>query len=592
MEQNISRIGYAVRLSKYIKGMWKYLGISILFNFLFKITPVLISLLTAYMINSVILGNTEYVWQIFTTVCCLVIMSAVFAYLNVLVSHDLAYRILAKLRNVAYDKIDELAPAAMEGQHSAGLTSIVLEDVEQLEWFYAHVIGQIVVAILIPALSLVFLGILSPIIPLALIPFIVAMLIVPIFSSKKANNQGVAVKKAYAVLNEQIVDGTQGIKDIISFGWQNSFFTKFNKALLQHRDSQMNYALRSGDESRKIQLIIGVGTLCGEITAAILTVNGYLEAAWLIPVFQLCSAIFVPLQDALTMSTNYGLIFGAAKRIFDLLEMKPVVKQAENAVQIPVDFSASERRVKVAFEQVGFCYPSKEEKETKEVLKNVTFAFTTNETVALVGASGSGKTTISRLLQRFWDVNRGSIKINGMDIKAADIESLREIVTVVPQDVYLFNLSVADNLRIARSEASMDEIVEAAKMAQADGFIRKLPNGYDTMLGERGVRLSGGEKQRISIAQAFLKNSPILVLDEITANLDSETERQINMAVERLKKGRATMVIAHRVSTIRSADRIIVLNHGEIIANDTYDNLMEHCEYFRQLIGGIEYAEG
>lgn len=583
MEQSIGRVGYAVKLGRYIHGLKRYLFLSVLFHLLFKLTPIGIGLMTAYMINSAVLGNVRGIWQKLVMVGALAVCSAGFAYLDILVSHDMAYRILAQLRCTAYDKIDELAPSAMEGKHSGALTSIVLEDVEQLEWFYAHVIGQLIVAVLIPVMALGVLWYCSPVLPGVLIPFMILMASTGFASSKKANEQGVAVKKAYADLNARIVDGTQGMKDIISFHWQETFFQRFWSALRLHQKAQMDYAVRSGKETRRFQLIIGAGSLCGEAAAAVLVLRGKLEPAMLVPVFQLCSALFLPLQDAMAMSTNYGLIFGAAKRLFDLLESKPAVEEEPGARKIE---GTKKLPATVAFEHVGFSYSPEE----APVLKDISFSFSTGETVALVGASGSGKTTISRLLQRFWDVDSGRILVNGLDIRDAELKSLRKIVTVVPQEVYLFNLSVVENLRMARADASMEEIRRAAKEAQADEFISKLPQGYDTLVGERGLRLSGGEKQRLSIAQAFLKDSPVLVLDEASANLDSKTERQINEAIRGLKKGRATLVIAHRVSTIKNADCVLVLRNGAVEAEGTFETLMERCPYFRELVGGEEYA--
>jgi ATP-binding cassette subfamily B protein len=240
----------------------------------------------------------------------------------------------------------------------------------------------------------------------------------------------------------------------------------------------------------------------------------------------------------------------------------------------------------VQFDGVSFTYPDGEDGAVNPpVLDRTSFSFATGETVALVGASGSGKTTIARLIQRFWDVQGGNITINGLDIRELSLSALRTAVTVVPQEVYLFNISVEDNLRLAKADAAKEEIVLACQQAQADGFIRNLPQGYDTVLGERGMRLSGGEKQRLSIAQAVLKDAPVLVLDEASANLDAENESLINQAINHLKKGRATLVIAHRISTIRSADRIVVLQNGRVLAQGGYAALMRDCPYFRQLIG-------
>lgn len=591
--KQFSRIGYVVKLGRYIEGMWGHLLLSIVFNLLFKITPLAISFVTSYMISTAVLGNVSNIWRLFFAALILVLLSGVFAYMDVLVSHDTAYRILAKLRNIAYDKIDELAPAAMEGRHSGELTSIVLEDVETLEWFYAHTIGQLAVAVIVPLTALILLGFISPLISLILVPFIVLMICVPIRTAKKADTQGVSVKAAYSELNTQIVDGVQGLKDIISFGWQGQYFSRFSSALKKHEDAQLNYAKRSGNETRNFQLVIGIGSLCGQAVAAALVMNGNIGAVWLIPVFILCSAIFTPIQDALTMSTNYGLIFGASKRLFDLLQMKPTVVDSGCMEEKDLTEQKNDNAHTISFEHVAFTYPSDAGKEpNKQLFKDLNFYVDTDETVALVGASGSGKTTVARLLQRVWDVDQGKITINGADIRELKLETLRDIITVVPQEVYLFNLSVQENIRMAKLDATPEEIRSAAEDAQASGFIERLPQGYETILGERGLRLSGGEKQRLSIAQAFLKNSPVLVLDEASANLDSETERQINRAIGQLKQGRATLVIAHRVSTIRQADRVIVLRNGNVVGVGTYEDLMKNCEYFNQLLGGEDYAEG
>ena len=319
--------------------------------------------------------------------------------------------------------------------------------------------------------------------------------------------------------------------------------------------------------------------------AVLLVTSGQIPALWLMPVFVLSSAIFTPILDALSMSTNYGLIFGAAQRVLGLFAEKPLVRD-EGKRRLDMRGTA----VEVRFEDVCFTYPAAKGGEPNPpVLNGLSFSFRTGETVALVGASGGGKSTAARLLQRFWDVDGGRISINGTDVRELTLENLRDIVTVVPQEVYLFNMSVAENLRLARLSATDAEIREAARRARAEEFIEKLPKGYDTVIGERGLRLSGGEKQRLSIAQAFLKNAPVLVLDEASANLDAENERLINHAVEHLKQGRATLVIAHRISTIRAADRIVMVENGRVAGEGTYAQLMEGCPEFRKLMGD-EYA--
>ncbi|MBE5861234.1 MAG: ABC transporter ATP-binding protein [Lachnospiraceae bacterium] len=580
MKREKTRIGYAIQLSQYIKGFRLYLLGAILCNMAFKVLPLLMGLVTSYLVSSVLLGETSHVVSLLITAGVLVILTSVFSYLDVQVSHDMAYRILTQLRDKCYDKLDVLAPAVTAGQRSGDMISIILGDVETLEWFYAHTIGQLVVAFVVPAAALVFMGIISWYLPITIIPFIVLLVLVPRRSANEANAQGTAVKTTTGILNSIIIDGVQGIKDIISFRWQQEYFKRFFSANNEYSDASIAYAKRRGNESRGISLIMESAALVVDVVTILLVAAGKISVLWLMPIFILSSAIFSPIQDALAMSTNYGLIFGAAKRVIDLFEMEPMVKDAGK------EFFRVNDEVEITFDNVKFTYPEiSGNQDNSPVLKGLSFSFHTGETVAFVGASGSGKTTAARLLQRFWDVNDGAISINGKDIRELSLDSLRNTITVVPQDVYLFNITVKENLRLAKLSATEEEIQNAASEACADDFIRKLPYGFDTPIGERGLRLSGGEKQRLSIAQAFLKNSPVLVLDEASANLDAENERLINQAVSRLKKGRATLVIAHRISTIRSVDRIVVLKDGKALAEGTYGDLAENCPDFRRLIG-------
>jgi ATP-binding cassette subfamily B protein len=414
------------------------------------------------------------------------------------------------------------------------------------------------------------------------------MIIVPVKSARKGDKQGGEVRKAFGAVSALVVDGVQGLKDIISFQWHKPFYERYNAAAQKHFAAQLTFAMRSANETRWLQLITGVGGLCGQIAAAALVISGKVNAIWLIPVFSLSSAVFSPLYEALSLSTNYGLIFGAAKRVFDLFQAKPSV---EDSGTLGVSDVLNDNPVTVSFENVSFTYPARDDMSANaRVLEGLRFSVKAGETVALTGASGSGKTTAAKLLQRFWDADDGRIMINGVDVRELRLDALREIITVVPQDAYLFHASVEENLKMAKPSATHEELRRAAADARADLFIEKLPQGYGTMVGERGLRLSGGEKQRLSIAQAFLKDSPVLVLDEASANLDSENESRINEAVSRLKAGRATIVIAHRVSTIKAADRVIVLRDGRVEAEGVFDKLVAECPYFRELIGG-EYRE-
>ena len=587
MNKSLSRIGCLLAMTNYVKGMkWQFAGVVVV-NLLFKATPLVISFLGAYLVSAAVLGDLHYVSQLAVAIVVLAIVAGVLAYADVLVAHEVAYRVLSGLREAAYDKVDEIAPAAMEGKRSGEIVSIVLEDVEVLEQFYAHVIPQLVVAFVVPLSAMVAAAFIHPLIPLSLLPFVVGLMAIPFRAAKTSDAQGARSRKAFGIMNAHVVDGVQGSKDIISNQWQKRYFSRFEESMQEYHSSQMSYALRSANEQRLFALVSGLGGLVAQIVTIVLMLQGSLDAVWLLPVFVLSSAVFAPLRDALSMSSNYGLIVGAAQRVFGLFQSKPSVEDSGKLVESDILAAESKRQVTVSFNDVVFSYPPDdfEESQSPALLTGLSFSVSTGETVALVGASGCGKTTSARLLQRFWDVDSGNILINGSDVRDLKLTTLRNLVTVVPQETYLFNASITDNLKLAKLDADKDSIAQAIREACLDDVVEKLPDGIDTKVGERGLRLSGGEKQRIAIAQAFLKDSPILVLDEASANLDSETERRINEAVNRLRQGRATLVIAHRASTIRAADRIVVIRDGRTEAEGSYSELKDSCPYFSKLMG-------
>ena len=253
----------------------------------------------------------------------------------------------------------------------------------------------------------------------------------------------------------------------------------------------------------------------------------------------------------------------AAQRVFDVLDLPEVIKNAPDAKALP--------KVKgdVRFNDVSFAY-----NENEEVLSHVSFEVKPGEMIAFVGPSGAGKSTVASLLPRFYDATNGSITIDGQDIRKVTLDSLREQVGIVPQETVLFNGSVYDNILYGRLDATREEVEAAAKAANAHDFIMQLPNGYETMLGDRGMNISGGQRQRISIARAKLKNPQILILDEATSALDTESERVVQEALDRLMVGRTSFVIAHRLSTIKNADKIMVLENGQLIEQGNHDELM------------------
>jgi len=263
----------------------------------------------------------------------------------------------------------------------------------------------------------------------------------------------------------------------------------------------------------------------------------------------------------------------AAERVFEVIDAEPDVYDKEDAIELP------SIQGNIKFDSVVFSYDSE-----KNALDDISFEIKAGQMVGLSGPSGAGKTTIINLLGRFYDVTEGSISIDGHDVRDVKMESLRNQISVVLQEPFLFQGSVAENISYSKPDASRSEIIAAAKAANAHDFIMDFPDGYDTIVGERGARLSGGEKQRISIARAILKNPRILILDEATSSVDTETESLIQAAIDRLVKGRTTFAIAHRLSTLRKADKLIILDKGKIVEQGTHDELLDNNGLYSRLV--------
>jgi ATP-binding cassette subfamily B protein len=314
--------------------------------------------------------------------------------------------------------------------------------------------------------------------------------------------------------------------------------------------------------------------------------NTSISAGTLVAFTALQTRLFFPVGSLLNVQADVQTSLALFDRVFEYLDLPVEIDEVENPVSIP----RAELRGEVVFDDVDFSY-----EEGQPTLQGVSFVAEAGTRVAIVGETGSGKTTLGYLVARLYDVTGGSIRIDDVDVRELSFKTLREAVGVVSQETYLFHGTVMDNLRFARPDASDDEVHEAARAARIHDHLMTLPNGYDTIVGERGYRFSGGEKQRMAIARAILRDPPILVLDEATSALDVETERAVAEALDRLSQGRTTIAIAHRLSTILRADLIVVVEHGRIIERGRHDELLAHgglyARLYREQFLGVTGAE-
>jgi ATP-binding cassette subfamily C protein CydCD len=466
----------------------------------------------------------------------------------------------------------------MYRRRTGDLVSLVTADVETVELFFAHTIAPGFVAIMVPGTVLVVLGYVAWPLALVLLPFLVLVALSPLLASRQQERLGNDLRAHLGEMNAYTVDSVQGLKEIVAFthgSHQLATLQAYSQRLNQVRRQFLNHL---SFEHVLVEALMGIGGLCVMSVGAVLVSRGTLEARTLPVVTLLAMASFVPVSEIARIGKELADSLASARRVF-AVEDEPAPVRDGSEVVIPLAPKGLDTAL-IRFEGVDFQYGPGE----PLVLQQLTFEVYKGQTVALVGRSGSGKTTTAHLLLRFWDPIAGRIMLAGHDLRAFQLDALRQHIALVSQDTYLFNGSVRENLLLGRPQASEHELIEAAQQANAHGFISHLPDGYDTYIGERGVQLSGGQRQRLAIARAILKDAPILLLDEATSHLDSENERLVHEALKRLMAGRTTLLIAHRLSTVRDADCIVVLDGGSVIERGTHDTLMAHGGAYAHLV--------
>ncbi|MBN2107652.1 MAG: lipid A export permease/ATP-binding protein MsbA [Deltaproteobacteria bacterium] len=385
------------------------------------------------------------------------------------------------------------------------------------------------------------------------------------FSRKTQERMG-----AMTTFLDETISGNQTVKSFCMEEYETSRFFKETRRLL---DVSLA-TIRVSAYASPIMEFCGAGVMGALLiyTGGYLVIKDHMTPGEFFSFVAAMAMLFRPIKSMSRENMKVQKGMAAATRVFEVLDIKPDITDKEGAMALP-PFSRS-----IEFRDVVFQY------EDKPVLKSLTFTAAAGEVVAFVGHSGAGKTTIANLLLRFYDVNAGAILIDGIDIRDVTIRSLREQIAFVAQETVLFNDTVSNNISYGSPTVTQEQIVEAAKAALAHDFIEAMPEGYNTVIGEKGVRLSGGQRQRMAIARALVKNAPILILDEATSALDTHSEQQVQAALENLMKGRTTIMIAHRLSTIRNADQIIVLQEGDIIERGSHRDLLDQKGVYTRLI--------
>ncbi len=549
--------------------------ITVLSGILSQIATVVALATGAWLVGHAVQGMpaTELV-GIFWILGSAVVAAAVCKWWQVFISHDFAFGLVEVLQVGIFDGLERAAPAYVLGRRTGELASVATADADMMEWFYAHVLGDYIGAVLVPVGVLVTLAAIQPIMALVLLPFLPLVASVPFWLSKRAGEQGTALVSALGLLNAEVVEGVQGLRELTVFGSCGAYLDRLMWRTRAIHVLQMRYGSRAGLEQAAIDILLALGVLATVSTGLFLVGRGELDFTYYPVAVVLAGAALAPITEVTQTARKLGELRAGADRVVTIFGQK---------AQVQDDAAGSPARVtegSVLFDKVGFDYGN----GRGAVLSEMSFDLRPGETVALVGTSGAGKTTCANLLMRFWDSKEGTIRVGGSNVRDLPIDELRKKVTLVPQDVYLFTGSIADNICLGRPEATRAEIEQAARLAQAHDFITALPNGYDTPCGERGLRLSGGQRQRIAIARAFLRDAPVLIMDEAVSNLDTENELALQTALREIRKSRTVLIIAHRPSTIRSADRILMLENGKIVEQGTHSELLSLNGSYARLI--------
>lgn len=504
--------------------------------------------------------NKAYVWKLAWFALGAVICRFVFQYFSIVLSHIAAYDILYGLRIQIARHLAVLPMGYFSDNNSGRLKKILNDDVEEIELFIAHHIPDIVTAITLPLLTIVYLFFQDW--RLALIS------LVPLFLAYKAQraassdsgNLTPKYHKAMETMNSTIIEYVRGMPVIKVFNQTVQSFVRFKDSVDDFKDLCVQWSEMSTPPYAMFLVLVNSVLFFVLPLGVWLYVTGSLT----ISVFILFLLLGIGYSAPLVRISDYGALIAqikeGVKRIDSIMD-QPRVQEPINP-RLPESYDIELKNVSFSYNQADY------------VLRNINLTIKEKGVTALVGPSGAGKTTIAQLIARFWDITEGEILIGGVNIKDIPFEELMKIVSFVFQDLFLFNDSILENIRMGLETAGEGDVIEAARIAQAHDFIESLPHGYQTVFGADGVYLSGGEQQRISIARAILKNSPIVILDEATAFADPENEYKIQKAFSDLMYNKTVVVIAHRLSTIKNADQIIVIDEGRVIERGTHEQLL------------------
>ena len=547
-----SNISIMLRLSGLVKPLSGYMSAAILMGLTGHLCAAFITVFGAFAVLDV-LGFSVPVSKTvaFIAVCVFALIRGVLRYGEQACNHFIAFKLLALIRDKVFRALRKLSPAKLETREKGDLISLITSDIELLEVFYAHTISPSAIALLFSLILCGFmgsyhwsLGILSA------FAYITVGIIIPVVTSKLSGNSGMDFRNKSGELSAFVLDSMRGISETIQYSRGEKRLDEMNRrsdALSSDEKKMKRSAARNTAFTNTVILLFDLGMLS---LSSYLYINGTVDfESVVIPTIALMSS-FGPVIALAALGSTLQHTFAAGNRVLDILDDVPVTSEIEGKETIGFKGAKAEN--------ITFSYGE------ETILKDVSVDVPEHSVVGIVGKSGSGKSTLLKLLMRFWDVQKGSVKISDTDVSEINTSDLRDMESFVTQETELFHDSIANNLQIAKLDATEREIETACKKASVHDFIMSLPKGYDTPVGELGDTLSGGEKQRIGLARAFLHDAPFILLDEPTSNLDSLNEGAILKALGEEREGKTVILVSHRESTMRIADKVYSVEHGRM----------------------------
>ena len=526
----------------------------------------LVYLISSLITNNISENNLKY---IFLGIFISFALKGVFYYFATKVAHEKAYEKLTELRLDIIGHLKKLSLGFFKEHNTGELTNIVQHDVEQVEVYLAHGLPEIMSVTLLPTIIFIAMIFVDWRLALGMIAGVPLMYLVKVLSQKTMDKNFAIYFNHENKMREELMEYVKNISVIKAFAKEEEISERTLKTAREYiywvKKSMGAITIPMG----LIDIFMEIGVVIVMILGSIFLYQGNITTPNFILAIILSSAFTASISKTATLQ-HFSIVF------------KEALKAIGKVLTVPLPNKKTEQGLEfgnIEFKDVNFAYG----KDGFE-LKNINLTFKKNSLNAFVGASGCGKSTVSNLLMGFWDADSGRIEINGKDIKDYSQENISNLIGSVQQEVILFDLSIFDNIAIGKLNATKEEVIEAAKKARCHDFISALPNGYETRVGEMGVKLSGGEKQRISIARMILKNAPILILDEAMAAVDSENEKLIGEAIDDLSKDKTVITIAHHLNTIRNSDQIIVMDKGLVLDTGSHEELMKRCDFYRDMV--------